>query len=127
MRDPPPDVVASWPSPNYVNPEYQGPQLAIVGIVLLVLSTAVLCLRLWVRVRMKKTAGWDDWLMVVAMVCCYSGCPFSVVLLRSHGMRGLTFVDKILNIGSTVCSIIGTHYGWGTLFDLSFHLLPPPL
>ena len=76
MRDPPPDVVASWPRPNYVNPEYQGPQLAIVGILLLVLSTSVLCLRLWVRMRMKKTAGWDDWLMVLAMVCCYSCCSF---------------------------------------------------
>lgn len=69
MRDPPPDVVASWPPPNHVNPPYQGHQLAVVGIVLLVLSTFVLALRIWVRVRMKKTAGWDDWLMVAAMVC----------------------------------------------------------
>ncbi|KAL1960514.1 hypothetical protein VTO42DRAFT_7813 [Malbranchea cinnamomea] len=86
MRDPPPDVVASWPEPNYVNPEYQGPQLTVVGINLLVISHITVALRLWVRVHMKKKAGWDDWLMVTVMP---------------------------IVIASTVCSIIGTHNGWG--------------
>lgn len=68
MRDPPPEVVASWPEGNFVDPEYQGPQLVIVGILLLVVSFVVVALRLWVRVHMKKRAGWDDWIMVCVMV-----------------------------------------------------------
>lgn len=63
------EVKASWPEPNYENPEYQGPQLLVVGIILLILSTAVVVLRIWVRLFMKNTAGWDDWLMVLAVVC----------------------------------------------------------
>lgn len=68
MRNASAEVVASWPKPNYENPEYQGPQLLIVGIILLALSTVVVVLRIWVRLFMKNTAGWDDWLMVLAVV-----------------------------------------------------------
>lgn len=68
MRNAPDDVVASWPEPNHENPVYQGPQLLIVGVILLALSIIVVALRLWVRLYMKNTAGWDDWIMVVAVV-----------------------------------------------------------
>jgi hypothetical protein len=68
MRDASAAVVASWPKPNYENPKYQGPQLLIVGIVLLILSTVIVLLRIWVRLFMKNNAGWDDWLMVLAIV-----------------------------------------------------------
>ncbi|KAL4888578.1 hypothetical protein BDV59DRAFT_211072 [Aspergillus ambiguus] len=67
MRNPPTEVLESWPKPNYDNPVYQGPQLLIVGIILLVLSIIVVTLRIWVRLYLKNTAGWDDWLMVIAV------------------------------------------------------------
>ncbi|PGH27458.1 hypothetical protein AJ80_00937 [Polytolypa hystricis UAMH7299] len=86
MRNPPPEVVASWPKPNYVDPEYQGPAMTIIGIVFLAISVVVVCLRLWVRVYMRRSSGWDDWVMVATM-------PFVV--------------------GITVTTILGTHYGWG--------------
>ena len=69
MEGVPLDVISSWPKPNYVDPEYQGPQLHIVGAIFLILSIIVVTLRIWVRVHMKKSAGWDDWIMVAAIVC----------------------------------------------------------
>ncbi|KAI1982897.1 hypothetical protein LOZ51_005496 [Ophidiomyces ophidiicola] len=86
MRNPPPEIIATWPKPNYVNPEYQGPQVAIVGITLLTLSVIIVCLRMYVRIWMRRSASWDDWLMVSVM---------PVV------------------VAATVVSIVATHYGWG--------------
>ncbi|KAK2784250.1 hypothetical protein FQN53_008690 [Emmonsiellopsis sp. PD_33] len=85
-KPPPVDVIASWPRPNFENPEYQGPQLAIVGIVFTAISIFVVILRIWVRMGIKRNAGWDDWLIILAM-------PFV--------------------IGTTVTAILGTKYGWG--------------
>ncbi|KAF3481175.1 uncharacterized protein GIQ15_03934 [Arthroderma uncinatum] len=62
-----PEVSQTWPKPNYVNPEYQGPRLAIIGITLVVTSIIVVALRMFVRIHIKKAASWDDWFMVAAL------------------------------------------------------------
>lgn len=43
-------------------------QLRIVGVLFLILSIIVVTLRIWVRVRIKKSAGWDDWIMLATVV-----------------------------------------------------------
>ncbi|PKY00111.1 hypothetical protein P168DRAFT_337402 [Aspergillus campestris IBT 28561] len=86
MRTPPPEVIASWPKPNYMNPSYQGPQLLIVSVTLLVCSSILVGLRLWVCLQMKRSARWDDWIMIAAVL----------------------FI-----IRSTVTPNLGTKYGWG--------------
>lgn len=68
MRSPPPELVATWPKPNYINPEHQGPQLTVIVLIFCTLSYIVVGLRTYVRVRIKKTAGWDDWLMLATLV-----------------------------------------------------------
>jgi hypothetical protein len=68
MRNPPPDVVASWPTPNYTNPETRGPALIIVELLAVSISTICLGLRLYVRACIVRSVGWDDWLMVSATV-----------------------------------------------------------
>lgn len=68
MLVPPPEIVASWPKPNYVNPEHRGPHLMIVVLCSLVISAIVVALRIYVRVKVKKNAGWDDWLMLSTLV-----------------------------------------------------------
>ncbi|KAL2841833.1 hypothetical protein BJX68DRAFT_271014 [Aspergillus pseudodeflectus] len=86
MKAPPPEIIASWPEPDYMDPDYQGPQLLIVGVILLVVSCTVVGLRLWVRLHMKNSASWDDWIIL-------SVIPFMVC--------------------STAAAILGTRYGWG--------------
>ncbi|KAL4779849.1 hypothetical protein BJX76DRAFT_361400 [Aspergillus varians] len=68
MKSPPLEMMASWPKPNYTNPRYQGSQLLVVGVVLLIVSSIMLGLRLWVRIQMKRSAGWDDSIMVAAIL-----------------------------------------------------------
>ncbi|KAL2193963.1 hypothetical protein P885DRAFT_71762 [Corynascus similis CBS 632.67] len=68
MRFPPPEIVASWPPPNYINPVSRGPTLLIVEFI--TLSIALLCLgmRMYVRLHIMRKSGWDDWLMVGSAV-----------------------------------------------------------
>lgn len=68
MRSPPPEVVASWPRPNYANPETRGPDLIVAGVVTLVFALIALTLRLYVRLRIMRKTEMDDWVMVAATV-----------------------------------------------------------
>ena len=69
MRLPPPEVLASWPAPNYTNPQTRGPALIIVELITLPIALICLGLRLYARVHVMGRTDWDDWLMVAAAVC----------------------------------------------------------
>jgi hypothetical protein len=69
MRFPPPSVIASWPVANYDDPVTRGPTVMIVELSILPFALACVILRLWIRIRWLRKGWWDDWLMVVAMVC----------------------------------------------------------
>jgi len=94
MRNPPPDVVASWPAPNYTNPETRGPALIIVDLLAVSISTICLGLRLYVRARIVRSVGWDDWLMVGA---------------------------ALFGVGLTICIVLASsRYGWDIhIWDLT--------
>jgi hypothetical protein len=68
MRFPPPEVLATFPKPNYVDPVERGPGLMIVELTLLPIAVICVALRLWVRIGWLRKGWWDDWLMVVAVV-----------------------------------------------------------
>lgn len=86
MRFPPPEVIASWPKPNYKDPENRGPALLIVELTALPLAIICVALRLYVRIHVIKRSGWDDWLMVAAVFFC-SGVTVSVILGRFFDPR----------------------------------------
>ncbi|KAH6631238.1 hypothetical protein F5144DRAFT_592292 [Chaetomium tenue] len=95
MRLPPPEVVASWPAPNYTNPEKQGPTLIIVELTTLSIALICLGLRLYARKQRLQALAPDDWLMIAA---------------ASFG------------IGVTTCVILAfVRYGWDIhVWDLTF-------
>ncbi|KAF2833002.1 hypothetical protein CC86DRAFT_278667 [Ophiobolus disseminans] len=68
MRSPPPEVIKSWPRPNYVDPVTRGPTLMIVELALLPIAMIIVALRMWVRIAWLKKSWWDDYTMVLAMV-----------------------------------------------------------
>ena len=98
MRSAPPEVVATWPKPNYIDPQSQGPDLIVAGLFTLVLALGCLGLRLYVRLGVMRKAEMDDWVMVVATVrqrripaCCrraIARCFFC-----THEQR--TFLDHV--------------------------------
>jgi hypothetical protein len=76
MRSAPPEVIATWPKPNYVNPEVRGPDLIIAGLVTLVFAIISVVLRMYVRIRIMRKTDWDDWFMVLASVSRRAQTPF---------------------------------------------------
>lgn len=69
MRNPPPEVVATWPKPNYVTPERRGPGLLITQVILLTITTGFLLMRIYARVWITRArVGVDDILVVVSYV-----------------------------------------------------------
>ncbi|KAL4807780.1 hypothetical protein BDV18DRAFT_107973 [Aspergillus unguis] len=67
MQLPPLEVILSWPTPNYVNPQTRNHAVLITSIVLLILSVIITALRLYTRLRITCTAGFDDILIVLGL------------------------------------------------------------
>lgn len=65
---PPLEVILSWPRPNYIDPIKRPKTVLVVACVFGPLTIALLLARLWVRIRIQRNAGVDDWLMVAAIV-----------------------------------------------------------
>ncbi|KAF5019202.1 hypothetical protein F66182_8807 [Fusarium sp. NRRL 66182] len=86
MRNPPIEVVANWPQPNYDDPVHRGPALLIIEVTIMSVAILTLLARLYVRIFKVNKHGLDDWLMLLAM---------------------------ITSIGVTVCVILAAQlYGW---------------
>jgi hypothetical protein len=68
MRQPPLDVILSWPKPNYVDPETRGDALLVVNVLFLAICFIAVAARLWARLRILHSAGLDDLLITIAMV-----------------------------------------------------------
>jgi hypothetical protein len=65
---PPPEVIASWPPANTVNPEGRGTVTSIIAGVLTPITFFMIFARLWVRFYLQRNSGWDDWLIVASLV-----------------------------------------------------------
>ncbi|KAI0476938.1 hypothetical protein F4859DRAFT_521526 [Xylaria cf. heliscus] len=66
MKIPPIEVIASWPKPNYINPESRAPAGKIIGSILLSLVTVILVIRLYSRKRLTNGFGSDDMFICLA-------------------------------------------------------------
>lgn len=67
---PPPSVIASWPTPNYVDPPERGVGVVIVAVIFGVLMLVTASARLWVRFRILREPGLDDYLIALSVVRC---------------------------------------------------------
>jgi hypothetical protein len=65
---PPMEELLSWPIANYENPVTQPKYVLIFSCIIGPMSIALLLARIWVRVHVQHSAGWDDWLMLAAAV-----------------------------------------------------------
>lgn len=64
----PPEVIASWPTPNYISPEERTSAAPVVLSILLVVTLLVYVARMWARLTMTKNAGLDDVLISISMI-----------------------------------------------------------
>jgi hypothetical protein len=68
MRNPPPEVIAKWPTPNYTDPATRGYAVLAINCVLLPVTAAIVALRLYTRLKVVHSAGLDDLFIGLAMV-----------------------------------------------------------
>ncbi|KAF2663235.1 hypothetical protein BT63DRAFT_380313 [Microthyrium microscopicum] len=59
----------NWPAPNFVNPQSRKPIVIGVEIPITVIAATVVIARFYARTYIKHVLGWDDWLMMGAMIC----------------------------------------------------------
>jgi hypothetical protein len=64
----PPNVIASWPVPNYVNPARRGPAIYIVNSIFLFIATAAVVARIYTRLWIRNWFGLDDAFILLALV-----------------------------------------------------------
>ncbi|EXJ63216.1 hypothetical protein A1O7_03663 [Cladophialophora yegresii CBS 114405] len=64
---PPPSVVASWPEPDYVDPQTRGPGLVQACIIFSGLGIIIVSARIYSRLVITRAPGWDDLLVVVGL------------------------------------------------------------
>ena len=65
---PPIEVLLSWPAPNYVDPVTRPKVATIFACIFGPLTIFLLLARLWIRFRVQRNTGLDDWLMLIASV-----------------------------------------------------------
>ena len=83
--------------------EGRSQSIFIVTTVFLGISFIAVVLRCFVRIRLVKAFGWDDTLMVCAMVCMIDSCAIETGLIEL----------QLLNILFALCGITGAFYGMG--------------
>ena len=83
---PPLSVIASWPTPNYKNPTTSGWELVVTSVVLGTLAIVTVAARLYARIVLIGKAGWEDWLIVIAMVSAriFAGSSIGMSLIISR-------------------------------------------
>ena len=64
----PPEVIASFPKPNYIDPQTHGPGLIVLTLFLSILGATTVLVRLYARFFITKAPGIDDILIVAALV-----------------------------------------------------------
>lgn len=74
MRFPPPEVIAAWPEPNYVDPERRGHVNTIVQVILVTIVTAFVAIRIYARLIITRARiGLDDIIIVISWVRLLAG------------------------------------------------------
>ncbi|KAH6668942.1 hypothetical protein B0J14DRAFT_432337, partial [Halenospora varia] len=81
MQLPPLEVIASWPKANYINPEERGYGNIIINVVLFPLTCMAIAIRVYTRLRISKSFGIDDWLILAALV---PSTAFMIISLLSE-------------------------------------------
>lgn len=68
MSEPTPSEVAAWPAPNYIDPETRVTVLIATLATGLALMLPFIFGRIYIRLKLRRGFGVDDWIIFVAAV-----------------------------------------------------------
>ncbi|KIW10180.1 hypothetical protein PV08_11141 [Exophiala spinifera] len=102
---PPPEVIATWPKPNYVNPVSRGDSLEYICIIFSVIGVIIVAARVYSRLFITKAPGLDDLLVVLALCVVITLCVLVIISNKVYqtgrhvwDIEADTFVGSRLNI-----------------------------
>jgi hypothetical protein len=123
MRIPPASVIASWPIPNYEDPVTRGPSGSIICALFTVLVVLLLLIRAYTRLRIVRSFGLDDILIMIAFVRFNP----SLFFLKVKKPCQANIVAQAPSFAFTVCGIYaGVNLGWERhLWDVPLSVLVP--
>lgn len=101
--NPPPEVIATWPAPNYVNPEERGWGAPIVLSIFLLLTLVIYIARIRARF-VVNSPGIDDVLMSVAMLPVI-GVTISTILGKGWSVGCIFYVLTVVRYPSLRVSV----------------------
>ncbi|KAF2806512.1 uncharacterized protein BDZ99DRAFT_394327 [Mytilinidion resinicola] len=85
--------MATPPLPNYPN-DNQGPIILATTGTVTALALITLALRLFVRIRMIRNVGWDDYAMIMAAALCIAGFICIVPEVHNGAGQHINHVDR---------------------------------
>ncbi|KAF2399187.1 hypothetical protein EJ06DRAFT_75270 [Trichodelitschia bisporula] len=121
MRVPPLEVILAWPTPNYTNPQTQGPTLVILNAVFLAIACLFVFLRIYTRLTITKWFGLDDILILAAFVFTFAMVVvvnigalhwgwnrhiWDIPIAWTEGSLKLAYVSKILFMLAGNCTVL---------------------
>ena len=74
-----------WPAPNYINPTTRGDALLVINIFFIILVTLSIAVRIYSRVRVKRQAGMDDIMIVLAYIFTIGMTAVVLLANRNYG------------------------------------------
>jgi hypothetical protein len=77
---PPPGV-----TPNFVNPESRAPALVAVCILMIILSVPCVAVRIFIKLRISKNTGVDDWVALVGAIFTLGFTIYAIVVFSLPG------------------------------------------
>ncbi|OBT89070.1 hypothetical protein VE02_01965 [Pseudogymnoascus sp. 03VT05] len=86
MRFPPPEVMATWPKPNYIDPVRRGNESIIIQAVLVALVTLFVSIRLYARLAITKAGiGLDDVIIVISAIVGLGLTAGVILAIHNYG------------------------------------------
>ncbi|KAF7864141.1 uncharacterized protein EAF02_010109 [Botrytis sinoallii] len=128
MQLPSPEILASWPVPNYDDPITRGCGVLIVTAILLPLVLSLIFIRLYTRLVMSKSFGLDDWLILAAMLPSTTFAFLAILAEKkfhfnrhiwdvefnrvTFGLQYVIITQIVFTLGQTLtkCSMLALYY-----------------
>ncbi|KAK8012265.1 integral membrane protein [Apiospora marii] len=85
MKFPPPEVIATWPLPDYEHPRGHGPAGEITVYVLTAIVTVMVAIRMYTRVRIARGFGMDDGFILAAYIFATGFTGISILAEQTVG------------------------------------------
>jgi hypothetical protein len=101
--------------PNYINPESLAGTVLAVNIACCTIATTFACIRLFIRIKILHSVGWDDLAAAVAVVSwLFPSESFSEPVFNSF---------QVLFIVNVILSCMCKYYNFTNYLEIEFSLL----